>query len=119
VWTASLPATSSLSVGSVNGKVSIDAWGGPGISVRAEIHAATEAIAEQVDIHASAGEVSVEGPSGHSGANWLVDLRIEVPPATALTISTVDGGVAVHGAEGDVVASAVKGNLWISVGGDR
>jgi hypothetical protein len=139
----SLPATDSLSVNTVNSNVSVETWGGAGILVRAEVRATAaskalaQEIADQVVVDASAGEVSVKGPSSNSGQSWSVKLEIDVPAATGLTISTVNGGIAVHGVEGaitfdivngdasldgvggNVTGNAVNGSILIAAGGDH
>ena len=63
---------------------------------------------------ASKGNVTVKGPSTNSSETWSVKLEIRVPPATGLTISTVNGSISVRDVQGPVLANAVNGTLSLT-----
>jgi DUF4097 and DUF4098 domain-containing protein YvlB len=139
----SLPPESNLSVNAVNSNVSVTTWDGPDFLIRAEVETAAanqslaEALADQVFVETSTGNIAVKGPAANSHQSWSVKLEIQVPPATGLTVATVNGGIAIHGVQGaidfdavncnaslsgvggDVTGSAVNGSVFIGVGGGR
>jgi DUF4097 and DUF4098 domain-containing protein YvlB len=138
-----LQPESSFAVNNVNGNITVTTWSGPGISIRAEVETAAESqalaeeLAGQVNVGTAAGSVTVKGPATNSDERWSVQLEIEVPAATGLTIADVNGDITIHGVQsaidfdtvngnaslhgvtGDVAGSVVNGSILIEVGGDR
>jgi len=104
--TVSLPATGSLKVTAVNASVFVETWNAPQILVR---------VAGQ-----GTGAITVTGPatiSARGTAPSAVAVMIKLPAGTDLKISTVNGGLSLHGVTGDVTANAVNGGVSIIVGG--
>jgi DUF4097 and DUF4098 domain-containing protein YvlB len=140
---AVLPSADSFTVDTVNGGVSVQTWDGPGILVRARIQTAAddyflaEALAGQVVVDTSTGNVVVTGPSTNSRQSWSARLEIYVPAATGIAITTVNGSIAVRdvqgplqfhtvnggvslaGVGGNVQGSVVNGSIFLGVGGDH
>ena len=116
IQTATLPATSSLTVSVVNGSVSVETWDTPEIQIRAEVRApaATTDAGDIVIEETSPGEVSVLAKRG-----LALELKIDLPAATALTISTVNGELFIRGVEANVIAQAVNGDIFVAVGGEH
>ena len=122
---AFLPPADSFAVDNVNGSVTVQTWDGPGILVRVKVQTAAasyymaEALAGEVVVDTSAGKVVVKGPSTNSYQSWSAKIEIHVPPATGVTIDTVNGSITVRGVQGPVVAKTVNGSVSLSgVGGD-
>jgi len=120
-----LPPADSITVDSVNGSVSVQTWGGPGILVRAKVLTAAgndflaEVLASQVVVDTSNGNVVVTGPSTHGGETWSARPEIFVPPATAVTITTVNGSIAVSDVQGPIQFKTVNGSVSLArVGGN-
>ena len=109
----SLPATGSLTVNAVNGSVFVETWDAQEIFVRAEVRGSGANGMAGVQLVTSPGQVSVRAK-----ASLFVDLIIELPSNTDLTISTVNGGSTLHGVTGNVIANAVNGGVFIVVGGE-
>ena len=103
-----------------NGGVSVYTWDGPQTLVRALVltAAATEwqaqALAWQVQLTASFGELHVTGPSININQNWSASLEIYVPAVTVLRVSTLNGGVTIEGVSGDINASTVNGGVTVA-----
>ena len=137
-----LPSADSFTVDAVNGGVSVETWDGPGILVRAKVQTAAdgylaEALASQVVVDTSTGNVMVTGPSTNAHQSWSTRLEIYVPAATGVAITTVNGSIAVSdlqglsqfhtvngsislvGVRGNVKGSVVNGSIFIGVGGDH
>jgi hypothetical protein len=138
-----LPSAGSFTVDTVNGGVSVETWDGPGILVRAKVQTAAaggylaEALASQVVVDTSTGNVVATGPSTNARQTWSVRLEIYVPAATGVAITTVNGSIAVSdvqgllqfhtvngsvslvGVGGNVEGKVVNGSIFIGVGGDH
>jgi len=75
-----LPSADSFTVDAVNGGVSVETWDGPGILVRAKVQTAAadgylaEALASQVVVDTSTGNVVVTGPSTNAHQNFPVQI---------------------------------------------
>ncbi|HEX8695790.1 MAG TPA: DUF4097 family beta strand repeat-containing protein [Longimicrobium sp.] len=110
--------------GRQNGGVSIRAWDGRDILVRAQIqtHAETrdEArdIARQVRV-STGGEIYAEGPDVGRRRHWSVSYVIFVPRRIDLEVETNNGPLSVTGVSGDMELRAHNGPLALrGVGGD-
>jgi len=138
-----LPSADSFAVDTVNGGISVETWDGPGILVRTKVQTAAgndflaEVLAGQVVVDTSSGNVVVSGPSTNSHQSWSAKLEIFVPPATAVTATSVNGSIAVSDVQGaiqfhtvngsvslarvggDVEGRGVNGSIFIGVGGDH
>jgi hypothetical protein len=140
---ASLPPSANFTVSVTNGSVSVATWDGPGILVRAKVQTAAdsyflaEALAGQVVVDTSTGNLVVTGPSTNSRQSWSARLEIYVPAATGVAVTTVNGSIAVSdvqgplqfhtvngsvslaGVGGNVEGSVVNGSIFLGVGGDH
>lgn len=113
-----LPARGSLNVDAgQNGGVSVRAWDGRDVLVRARIqtNARTEAEARSLaqGIRVSTdGTIRSTGPetSGHN-RGWAVSYEIMVPARTDLNAETHNGPISVKGLSGDIEVRAVNGPI--------
>jgi DUF4097 and DUF4098 domain-containing protein YvlB len=119
------PSAGSLTVDTTNGSVAVETWDGPGILVRTKVQTAAgseylaEALAGQVVVDTSSRNVVVTGPSTNTHQTWSAKLEIFVPPATAVTITSVNGSIAVSDAQGPIQFHAVNGSVSLArVGGN-
>jgi putative adhesin len=125
------PATGSLSiVDRTNGDISVRAWDGGEVHVRAVVRANArdlEAAREMVaNVVISEGDtLRASGPEGRGnqwwggGQWWTVDYDVQVPPSTNLTVAAINGEVAIRDLSGNVSVEAVNGEIAISdVSGD-
>jgi hypothetical protein len=124
------PATGSLSiVDRTNGDIRVRAWDRNEVHVRALVRAtardpevareiaASVVISEGNRLRASRPEG--RGNNGWSNESWTVDYDVQVPRETALTVSAINGEVAIRELSGDVSVDAVNGEIAISeVSGD-
>jgi hypothetical protein len=138
-----LPPAGAFTVDTVNGSVSVQTWDGPGILVRAKVQTAAddcflaEALAGQVVVDTSTGNVVATGPSTNGRQTWSVRIEIYVPATTGVAITTVNGSITVSdvqgllqfhtvngsvslvGVGGNVEGKIVNGSIFIGVGGDH
>ena len=109
-----------LVANSASGGISVDTWDGGQTLVRTRILAAAgsesqaAAIASQVRIAVSPGEVRASGPASRFNERWSATFEIYVPADTALRISTIDGGISVRAVTGPIVASTVNGGIAVT-----
>lgn len=117
---------------SPNGGIRVEAWDEPGVLVRAIVQAHAEsdgdarALLPQVHVRADGGRVSAEGPSergrgsdGWREGGWSVSFRIWAPRQVALELSAKNGGISIHGMQGQARFSTVNGGVTLDdVGGD-
>ena len=129
------PATGSLSiVDRTNGDISVRAWDGDEVHVRAlvratarDLEAAREIVANVVISEGNTLRASGPEPRGNQrwgnqgwgDQSWTVDYDVQVPRETELTVAAVNGEVAIRGLSGDVSVAAVNGEIAIGdVSGD-
>jgi DUF4097 and DUF4098 domain-containing protein YvlB len=119
------PATGSLSiVDRTNGDINVRAWDRNEVHVRALVRATARDVELAREIAASVvvsegNRLRASGPEGRRNQSWSVDYEVQVPRETELTVSTVNGEVAVRELSGDVSVDAVNGEIAISdVSGD-
>jgi DUF4097 and DUF4098 domain-containing protein YvlB len=119
------PATGSLSiVDRTNGDISVRAWDRNEVHVRALVRATARDLEVAREIAASVvisevDRLRASGPEGRGNQSWSVDYDVQVPRETELTVSTVNGEVAIRELSGDVSVDAVNGAITISdVSGD-
>lgn len=115
-----IPARGSLQVNaSPNGGVTVRAWDGRDVLVRARVqtHARTQAEADQMarGIRVSTdGAIRATGPEV-SGRNrgWAVGYEILVPARTNLNVETENGPISVERLTGDIVLRAENGPITL------
>lgn len=116
-----IPARGSLRVDAgQNGAVSVRAWDGSDVLVRAKIqaHARTEEDAREVARGVrvnTGGTISATGPET-SGRNrgWAVSYEIMVPARTNLDVETENGPISVDRVSGDINLRAVNGPIALN-----
>jgi DUF4097 and DUF4098 domain-containing protein YvlB len=98
-----------------NGGVSVKAWDGAGVLVRSKIEASAEdagrasALASQIRVDVSAGEVSASGPEASRGHGWSVAYEVFVPRQADLKLKTLNGAISISDVRGNIQFGAVNG----------
>ncbi len=121
-----LGARESLSVdGRRNGGVSVRAWDGRDVLVRAQIQTRAPGreeareMARRVSVSTSGGRVSASGPEAEGRRGWVVSYEIFVPRRMDLEIETHNGPISVTGVSGKMELAAANGPMNLrGVGGD-
>jgi hypothetical protein len=113
-------ATGSMLVSNpVSGGVSVYTWDSAQTLVRAQVLAAARgeyqalAVASQVQVAVSPGEVRVSGPPTNLFQTWSANLEIYVPAATTLRVTVKNGGISIQGVTGAIAASTTNGGVSI------
>jgi DUF4097 and DUF4098 domain-containing protein YvlB len=102
-----------------NGGVSVKGWDRADVVVRAKIEAAAEdalgakALASQITVNMSAGQVSTLGPEQGKHQNWSVSYEIFVPKNGDLSIKTHNGGISVSDVRGRIQFEAMNGGVTL------
>jgi DUF4097 and DUF4098 domain-containing protein YvlB len=124
------PATGSLSiVDRTNGDISVRVWDRDEVHVRAVVRATARDLEAAREIAASvvisegnrlrASRAEERDNHGWSNESWTVDYDVQVPRETELTVTAINGEVAIRELSGDVYVDAVNGEIAISnVSGD-
>ena len=114
----SVSATRALVVdGRQNGGIAVHAWDRPDIQVVAMVQAQAEtegeaqAIAKQIAISSTNGEVRAIGPETEKRQSWSVSYEVWAPRATNLGLTAHNGGISVDGIEASVNLQTVNGGL--------
>jgi DUF4097 and DUF4098 domain-containing protein YvlB len=129
--------------GRENGGITVHAWDKSDIQVvamvqvQAETDADAQAIARQITISSSNGELHAAGPQTERRQSWSVSYEVWAPRATELGLTARNGGISVDGIEakmnlqtvnggldlrdisGDVHGVTVNGGITADLGGDR
>ncbi|HEX2204735.1 MAG TPA: DUF4097 family beta strand repeat-containing protein [Longimicrobium sp.] len=121
-----LRADGSLSVdGRQNGGVSVRAWDGADVLVRAQIQtqapSAAEAreIAREITVRTGGETVAAQGPEVGRRQSWSVSYEVFVPRRTNLQLRTNNGPISVNGVAGEMDLQAHNGPLTLrEVAGD-
>jgi hypothetical protein len=113
-----LPARGTLRVdGHENGGVSVKAWNGEGVVVRARIQASARSmdqarrIAQDIRVRTGGETIEAEGPDRSRGESWSVSYEILVPRRTGLEVRTSNGPISVEGVSGEMDLRAHNGPL--------
>jgi hypothetical protein len=128
-WSKALPAGDHVSVGNINGDVTVR----PSTSGKVEVTGITRERGD-ANLHAVVNETSSgvricvlidnddrcddqneHGDFGRHDRSWRgrVDLEVAVPATLSVSAGDVSGDVSVTGAQGDVEASSVSGDLHL------
>lgn len=128
-----------------NGGITVEAWDGSDIRVRAVVRGSARSeerareIAKGVQVQASGGRVSATGPGRDRDRRewWSVSYRINVPRRSDLDLNANNGGISITGVNGNirfdttnggvrltdlagrVNGSTRNGGLTVNLGGDR
>src|SRR5260370_39829217 len=100
-----------------NGGVTVKGWDRADVLVRAKVEASAEdalgakALASQINLNMSAGQVTTLGPEQGQRQNWSVSYEIFVPRNGDLPLQTHNGGIAVADARGRIQFEAMNGGV--------
>jgi len=108
-----------------NGGVSIKGWLQSGVLVRSRVEAsgdtesAAAAMASQVTIDTSGGQVHANGPESANNSWWSVSFEIFVPQNSDLDLKTYNGGINISDVRGQIHFDAHNGGVNLKrVAGD-
>jgi hypothetical protein len=112
---------------SPNGGIRVEAWDQADVLVRAVVQAwgdddaEAKDLAGRVRVNAAGTRVTAEGPErveGRRRGGWSVSFRVWAPRQTALALSARNGGIALHGMQGESRFSTTNGGVTLDgVGG--
>lgn len=71
------------------------------------------ALAGSVRVHATAGNVSVDGPRNLNNRGWGVSFEVLVPRRTSLELKAHNGGINIADVEGDINFEAQNGGVTL------
>jgi len=107
---------------SPNGGIRVEGWDQADVLVRAVVQTWGDTDAEarellpQVRVNAAGNSVTAEGPErtdGRRGRGWSVSYRIWAPRQTALDLIAHNGGVAIHGMQGEARFTTTNGGVTL------
>jgi len=111
--------------GGENGGARVAGWDRDSIDIIAHIQTnarsedEAQALAKSISISIANGSIRADGPESHRGASWSVVFDVLVPRASNLSITAVNGPVAIQSVHGQIELSAVNGPMDIDdAGGD-
>lgn len=111
--------------GGENGGARVAGWDRDSIDIiaRVQTNARSEddarALASAITITVANGTIRADGPESHHGSSWSVSFDVLVPRASNLSITAVNGPVAIESVHGQIQLSAVNGPMDIDdAGGD-
>jgi len=111
--------------GGENGGARVAGWDQDSIDVVARIQTTgysedeARSLARSIRITVANGSISADGPPSHRGASWSVSFDVLVPRASDVSITAVNGPVAIRSVRGRIELSAVNGPMDIDdAGGD-
>lgn len=121
-----IPAVGRLTVDpGMNGGVTVKGWLRNDVSIRTRVEAwapsagEAGALAGQVRVDASAGQVKASGPESRRDSGWSVSYEIFVPQMTDLSMSTFNGGIDLSDVRGQIEFSAQNGGVRLTrIAGD-
>jgi hypothetical protein len=105
-----------------NGGITVEAWDGNNIRVRAIIRGAARTedrakqIADGVQVQSGGGRVSASGPDrdGDRREWWSVSYRINVPRKSDLELTAHNGGINITGVNGNVRFDTTNGGVRLT-----
>lgn len=113
-----LPARERLAIdGRANGGITVRAWDGDEIVIRAKVQAEADdeedarAIASAVSVEVGGTTVRAEGPETNRHDQWAVSYRVFVPRRTNLALETTNGGIGVYDVIGRIDFEATNGGV--------
>jgi hypothetical protein len=121
-----LPAIGRLSVDAGrNGGATVKGWLRNEVLVRARVEAsgdtegAAAALASQVSIDGSGGQVRAMGPDSMNNSGWSVSYEVFVPQTTDLTLNAHNGGISISDVRGQIRFEGTNGGVHLArVAGD-
>jgi hypothetical protein len=108
-----------------NGGISVQAWDGSEVLVRARLQAHAESdgearrLAGEVEVRVAPGSATANGPRARGREGWSVSFDVFVPRDTHLTLESTNGGIDVSSVHGRHVMSTTNGGIAMrGVAGD-
>lgn len=119
---STVPATGRLDVDpGTNGGINIKGWDRAEVLVRQQVQTwedsdgAAKALAGQVRVNTSAGQIRVDGPStGGRHQGWSVSFEVFVPRQTDLILKAHNGGIGISGVRGNIQFDAQNGGVHLT-----
>ena len=110
-----------------NGGIRVEAWDQADVLVRAVVQtwadddAAAKALLPSVRVTAAGTSVSADGPDrgGERRTGWSVSYRIWAPRQTALSLTSRNGGISLHGMHGESRFTTTNGGVTLNEVGGR
>jgi hypothetical protein len=122
--TVSLAASNALRIdGRPNGGVTVHAWDNNTFQVVAMVQAQAttaadaQAIARQINVTASNGEISANGPDRSDNDNntsWSVSYEVWAPRHTDLALTSTNGGISIDGMDSKMDLQTTNGGLSLT-----
>ncbi len=101
-----------------NGGIRVEGWDKDSILIKARIQAKAgsrkkaEELMSEIDLYAGNGRIEADGPKWNfSNKSWSVSFRVMVPVKSNLELSSVNGGIKVKNALGEIEARTVNGGI--------
>lgn len=108
-----------------NGSVSVQAWDGDEIRLRARVvgraddESRARELAESIRLRINGDDVDAEGPRTGRDESWWVSYRLEVPRDTDMEFETSNGSISIDGVQGRMRLRTSNGAIsLVGVGGD-
>ena len=99
----------------VQGEARGDVQGQACVSASAETEDQARALAQRVEVMATADRISATGPQTQGRReNWQVSYRLTVPNRTSLSLRSSNGGIALSDVEGDIEFRTVNGGVSLT-----
>ena len=110
---------------SKNGGIRVTGADRTNVLVRARVNASApsmdeaKALATQVAVQATPGNVHSSGPEDLRDRGWAVSYEIQVPRRSGLNLKAYNGGIGISDVEGDITFDALNGGVTLNrLGGD-
>lgn len=103
-----------------NGGVSVKGWDNAGVLVRSRVETqandqpTADAMASQVRVDVSAGQVSATGPTTSRDSGWSVTYEIFVPRQGNLNLKANNGGISISDVSGNIQFSTRNGGVRLA-----
>jgi DUF4097 and DUF4098 domain-containing protein YvlB len=103
--------------GRTNGGISVKGWDRAEVLVRSQVRAQGDTDGDakntgaQVIVHATAGSVSADGPTGKS---WSVSYEVFVPRQSDLNLTAHNGGIHIEGVRGNIEFTTQNGGVHLA-----
>lgn len=101
----------------VQGEARGDIMGRACVSVTAETEEQARAIAQRIEIIATADRVSATGPAQNQLGNrehWSVSYRLTVPTKTSMSLVSRNGGITISDVDGDISFRTTNGGVKLA-----
>jgi DUF4097 and DUF4098 domain-containing protein YvlB len=110
---------------SKNGGIRVTGADRANVLIRARVNASApsmdeaKALATQVAVQATPGNIHASGPENLRDRGWAVSYEIQVPRRSGLNLKAYNGGIGISDVEGDITFDALNGGVTLNrLGGD-